>query len=348
MENAYTFEMVFAILVLLAGGIAAYYFIYFKQKESRKIGDDYIKGLKAAVQGDHRQAIMNFKEAVRQNSENIDAYIKLAGILKKENLIKNAVRIYKDLLLRGTLSVEEEYEIKYQLAVSYLDLGQTEQGKNIFESLKTDKTNEKKIKSHLVRLYEMENNWQKAYDTYKLIPNHDKKKLAYFRTMHGKEIQNKNELKESRIIYKDAIKADPGCAEAYLMIGDTYILENRTGDAISTWTEFCKKVPEKAFMAFERLEKAWYEKGQFSKIEELYLSILEKNENDLHAFTALAEIYRKKGEYGQAVKILQDAQKKEVDQQIISFHLARINADQGNYKVAAKQALELLENTIGK
>lgn len=96
-------------------------------------------------------------------------------------------------------------------------------------------------------------------------------------------------------------------------------------------------------MAFERLEKTLYEKGQFSKIEELYSGILAENEDDIHAIIALSNIYRKKGEYDIAMKLLQQAQKRDVDENLIKSARARVLIDKSQFEEAAKLAMEIIE-----
>jgi tetratricopeptide (TPR) repeat protein len=94
------------------------------------------------------------------------------------------------------------------------------------------------------------------------------------------------------------------------------------------------------------MEKAWFEKGQFSKIEELYLSMLQEDENNLPAIIALSEIYRKKGDYDQSLKLLQEAQKRDLDSDLIQSQIAKVRMDKGQYKEAATLALELLSKEI--
>ncbi len=159
---------------------------------------------------------------------------------------------------------------------------------------------------------------------------------------------NEKDERAARIMYKDAIKLDKKCAEAYLHLGDSYWNENRPNDAINAWNDLCRKVPEKAYLAFDRLERAHYEKGQFSKIEELYQNMLQENEDDIDVIIALSDIYRKKGEYADALKLLQQAQKKEIDQDMVQTQMVKVLFDKSQYKDAAKMAVELIERKFSE
>lgn len=310
--------------------------------------NSYLMGLKYMAEGENRRAVEMFKDAVRHNSENIDAYIKLGVILRNEKLYNNAIRIHKDLLLRANLSTENRNDIQYQLALDYLNSENDNKALQYLENLKSDKKYVNIIINDLLSLYEKNKMWDKAIDTIKSLPisrtNDGKIKLAKYKVLKGKDISDSGNNKDARILFKEALKINPLCSDAYLSIGDSYLSENRTTDAIHTWTEFCKKVPESANLVFYRLEKAWFEKGQFSKIEELYNSILEKDENDIYAIIRLAEIYRKKGDYKQALNILYDAQKKDIMQDMVLYEIIKVLHENGQYKEASKQAIALGEN----
>jgi lipopolysaccharide assembly protein B len=351
MQTSLPFEfwlIVFIICVVVIAGFYVFYF--FKKREEKKVDNSYLLGLKYMVEGENRRAVEMFKEAVRHNSENIDAYIKLGVILRNEKLYKNAIRIHKDLLLREKLTAELKTETKYNLALDYLLSGSEDKALIYFEDVKNDKKYGFKIINHLLDIYEKNNNWDKAIETLKslaiLKTEEGKQKHAFFKVKKAEGIAKTGSGKDARILYKDAIKIDPKCSLAYLLIGDSYLEEDRASDAIDTWTNFCEKVPESAHLVFDRLEKAWYEKGQFSKIEELYSSIIDKDENNIHVIIRLAAIYRKKGDFKQALRILNDAQKKDVLQDVVNFEIVKVLYENGQYKESSKQAIELTEKTI--
>jgi lipopolysaccharide biosynthesis regulator YciM len=351
MQNSLSFEFWLIIFIICVSAVAGFYiFYFFKKREEKKVDNSYLLGLKYMVEGENRRAVEMFKEAVRHNSSNIDAYIKLGVILRNENLYKNAIRIHKDLLLREKLTPELKTEVKYNLGLDYTNSGSIEKALVYFEGIKSDKKYGPKIINHLIEIYEENGNWDKAIDVLKstayIKTDEGKQKHAYFKVKNGEEVEKAGNGKEARIIYKDALKIDPECSLAYLLIGDTYLKEDRSSDAINTWTNFCEKVPESAHLVFDRLEKALYEKGQFSKIEELYLSLLNKNKDNVYVIIRLSKIYAKKGDFKQALRILDDAHKKDVFQDMVDFEIVKVLFENGQYKEASKKAIQLVEKII--
>jgi len=346
MQPTISFEV--WVIILLFGTILvlAFYSVYTRKKASKDEDNPYVIALKYMAEGENRLAVEKFKEAVRFNSSNIDAYLKLGTILRNEGLYKNAIRIHQDLTLRGDLKPGEMRDVKKNLILDYWYLKDYTKAEYYLNLLKEDKSQIDWATPYLVKILEKKGEWQQAIDILNKSSlsgeQKGKYKIAGLKVKQGQKLAEKNEEKEARILFKEAIKTDPDCAEGYLQLGDSYLREGRTDDAIRSWTDLCNKVKDKAHLAFNRLEKAWYEKGKFSKIEELYTSMLQEDEDNLEAIVALSEIYRKKGEYDQSLKLLQAAQKRDLVSDLIQSQMAKVHMDKSQFKEAATLALGLL------
>jgi lipopolysaccharide biosynthesis regulator YciM len=288
-----------------------------------------------------------FKEAVRQGSDNIDAYVKLGIILRNEGLYKNAIRIHQDLTLRGNLEPEDLINVKKNLVLDYWYLKEYAKAEHYLNQLLEDKSQIDWVAPYLIKIFEKREEWDKAFAMLQksslASEEKGKKKMALFKVKQGIQLAENKKEKEARVLIKEGQKIDPNCEEAYLQLGDSYLRENRTDDAIKIWTDLTKKVPEQAPKAFKRLEKAWFEKGQFSKIEDLYTSMLKSNPEYLPAIIALSEILRKKGEHDKALKLLEEAQKTDLDQNEINKQMIKIYFDKNLYKNAAELAMQIVD-----
>lgn len=347
MGQTISFELWVIIVLFFTVLLLSFYSVYARKKVTKEDDKPYLLALKYMAEGENRLAVEKFKEAVRTNSGNIDAYIKLGTILRNEGLYKNAIRIHKDLTLRGNLSPEELMEVKRNLVLDYWYMKEFTKSEFYLNQLKENKNYYDWAAPYIVKILEKREQWQQAYEVLSKSSlsseQKGKLKIAGLKVKQGLKLIENQDEKEARVIFKEALKTDPECAEAYLQLGDSYLRENRATDAIKAWTDLCKKVPDKADQAFKRLEKAWFEKGSFSKIEEMYVSILQEKEDYLPAILALSEIYRKKGEYNQSLKLLQGAQKRELDPVLIQSQMVRVYMEKSQFKEAAKTALEVLD-----
>ena len=78
MEQSFSFEFLLIVALFIVLSLGASY-LYYDKKHGRKKEDlSYLEGLKFMAEGENRRAIEKFKEAVRDDSGNIDAYLKAA------------------------------------------------------------------------------------------------------------------------------------------------------------------------------------------------------------------------------------------------------------------------------
>jgi len=350
MGSSVVLEFWIFILLLAVLSLGLLYLYYSRKRTTEHEDHSYLNGLKYLCDGENRLALEKFKQAVRADSENIDAYIKIGNILRAEGLLNNATRVHKDLTLRGNLSEEDNLRVKQSLALDYLQSKNPDKAEKLLEELKETKSMYDWVAPHLVLIYEQRSEWRLAFDLYEKSSlaqtDEGKKKLAAYKVKEGLHLVKSEDEKAGRIQFKEALKINGRCAPAYLALGDSYWREGRTNDAITAWSELCSKIPEKAHYTFDRLEKAWFEKGQFSKLEQFYINFLTEHEDNLEARIALSEIYRKKGEYGDALKLLQYTQKKEMDMELIRAQQIRVLSEKNQVKEALKLALDLVEKKI--
>jgi Flp pilus assembly protein TadD len=84
------------------------------------------------LKGDHEKEIFHFKEAVRQNRENVDARAYLAQSYEDEGRYDLAISEFEQLL---AIKPDDE-EARYNLGIDYLVIGRTDKALEQYEALK--------------------------------------------------------------------------------------------------------------------------------------------------------------------------------------------------------------------
>lgn len=350
METAVSPQIWLTVFFLALVGYVIYFLYHRASGKTQQEKKAYLLALKYIAENDTRRAIEKLKETVRTDTNNIDAYIKLGDILRREGLVNNAVRIHKDLTLRGNVDSEDKGKIWFSLGLDYLAAEKYDKAETCFLELKNKKEYVKRIAPFLIRIYEKTESYQKAFNLLKesenIVAENRHHKMAIYKIFEGQKSTAEKDHKKARILFKEALKYDPACIFAHLYLGDSYIEEQRPDDALEVWKNFCKKYPQKSYVMFSRLEKAWYDKGQFNKIEELYDSILKEDPDNVQATLALSRFLRKKGEFDTALSLVNQRLVNNGDQDLLMAELARIYWDRENFKQAGEAALGILEKHI--
>lgn len=349
MEISINFQIFLLIFLVAAAAWTVYYF-YFKPQQEKTSSKTaaYIQGLKFMAEQDNRRAIEKFKEAVRENSDNIDAYMKLADILREEGLAGNALRIHRDLVMRSDISADEKSKVEFSLALDYWHKQSYDNALKYFNKLLELKEYSAKVVPYLINIYEREGKFGDAVAMIEksgsAIKEKFKTKHVLLKVLQASQFIEAGEGKKARLLFKEALKQKPDCVLSVLYIGQSYLKEERIDDALQVWTDFCQTYPSKSHVLFPILEKTFFEQGNFARIQKLYNDILKTDPENLPIYIALAKIMRKKGDFESALSLLNDAHSHNLDPKVLNQEEAHILFEQNKYKDAAGLAISLLDD----
>jgi len=279
-----------------------------KELKSRRTNSLYTVGLNQMLHKEYEQAIESFQEYLKENTENIDAYIKLGNLLRITGKAQNAVNIHSNLLFRQHLTKEQKISIMMHVCEDYYDLKNFEKSLSIAqEILKLEKKQPWAIEM-IWKLYKEMKQWENASDFLNKFCSLNKTQknrlLAIYKVQDGiDQFYNSGKYHEARLIFRKAIKLDPSCEVPYYYIGASYIKDNREKDAVEWWAKFVETCPEKAYLVFPKLKKILFNLGRFEEIRSFFNSILKKDPENIETNIALAEFYESKGDMGEALSL---------------------------------------------
>jgi len=346
MEPSIDLTTWFVIILIIGLFAAAIIYLLRRREGSSQQNTAYLNALKYMAEGDSRKAVEQFKEAVKQDSDNIDAYLKLGDILREQHLLKNAIRLHRDLSLRANLKAEEKNKILLSLALDYWENGQMKQAETYFTKLLETKEYKEVAIPYLLRILEKNEHFQEAIkildsSSFQKEEKYQRKRIRL--KMQGALLTEANgDGKQARILLKEVLKTMPDYTLASAFIGASYIKEERPEDALQVWTNFCETFPDKAHLLFPQLEKTYFELGNFAKIQELYERLLKAAPENVYVYLALSGILRKKGDHKTALSLIEDALGLNVDGDLLNRELVRILFEMEQYKKAATKAVDWL------
>jgi lipopolysaccharide biosynthesis regulator YciM len=318
------------IFLLAIIALIVIYIYYDRVKKDKHTSDptNYIDGLKALLDGQDDLAFKKFREAVTEDTNNVDAYIRIGNVLRKYNKHDKALQVHKDLTIRHGLSVEEKKRILRALTEDFIALGNMQSALAALIELQTLGGDGRWVYERLLEIYIQTGDWEKAFDVKEKIVKIDdskpKSRLAIYKFLQGEQLYNKKEYHKARILFKEAINIDAACIPAYIYIGDSYLAENREEDAVDFWKKLIDTNPDASHFVLGRLKKALFDLGKFGEISSLCSEILEKSPKNLDARLTLAEYHYKKGDYSVAAEHLQQATEDHPHSYIPVLDLAKI------------------------
>jgi lipopolysaccharide biosynthesis regulator YciM len=306
--------------------------------------DPYVMALDRLAAGDRSSAFEFLKKAVAVDSDNVDAYIRLGTLLRQRGETKRAVQIHREQTVRPDLTSGEKSSLYENLTLDYREYGDLESALSwAQENVKVDRTNPRAW--HLLAtVYEERDQWDEAFDTHVKRLRTEARKDDYFLAIHraeaGRRLFASGDTGRAKEYFKKALRLDGGCAPALIGLGELHYNQKDLKRAIKTWTRLFEQNPRYAWLVFDRVEEAYFEKGIYDRIVNLYGDLVQRIPDDVCARIALAKIYQKMGELPKAIEVCQSAFEYEPDSRDVRRALAFLYYQDKNYRKAAEQLLE--------
>ena len=114
----------YIIIFLVATLLLVYIFYKYNPSKNADIKDLYSEGMDYLLAGDIQSAYKIFKNVVKEDTNNIKAYMRLGQVIRDGGQPEKALKIHKSLLVRKGLSKYLTIEIYKNLALDYYKCGE--------------------------------------------------------------------------------------------------------------------------------------------------------------------------------------------------------------------------------
>jgi lipopolysaccharide biosynthesis regulator YciM len=279
----------------------------------------YMLGLNFLVTNQIDQAIEELSKAAEGAGDPLEIHLILGNLYREKGQVGRAIQAHQALLQRPKLRRLEHANVLLCLGLDYRGGGFVDRAIEAFtEVLKLDPANRYAL-SNLEKLYEDQHQWDQAYAARQKLaalsstgeggaesPKHDEV-LAFLENEFGQAALKSNDLPEAARRFQAAIDRDPRNAPARLSLGDVLAREGKTKDAVAVWEQLIDASPERAYLAFPRLESAYTKLGAPERFPALCEKLMATNPQDWRARLALARFSAANGDPSRAIELLFDA-----------------------------------------
>jgi lipopolysaccharide biosynthesis regulator YciM len=319
------------VLILASALIYALVVLSFERRkwgEPQPGQERYYAGLRALLRGDHESAFQFFKQSVAEDSQNVDAYLRIGNLLRDRDQASKALSIHRDLAERGGLNREQSLAIRCALADDLLALNQSEEAVRQLDQLAAERETAGWALQRLHRLHLQVQDFEAAYKVrqklVRLGEPLDPQVAAVYLTLAGLKVSDAGDHRRGRVLVRDALKQHAASLAAHYHLGELYARDDRPEDAVRAWKTFLEHAPQLAGIVFPRLEKVLFEMGQYSEIVGVYQQVLTADPVNTETLFGLACFCEKKG-----------------DDQAALGHLARILEVDPGHLVARQKMVQI-------
>ncbi|MEP6782888.1 MAG: tetratricopeptide repeat protein [Acidobacteriota bacterium] len=272
----------------------------------------YILGLNFLVTNQIDLAIEELSKAAETLGDALEIHLLLGSLYREKGQVARAITIHQSLLQRPQLTRLEQAHVLLCLGLDFKRGGFVDRALESFnEVIRMDPTNQYAL-LYLQKLHEEQHQWADAHRIRKQLvalsgPDTQPRNqaiLAFLENELGTVALRVGDRGHAARHFQSAIDQDPDTSPAYLNLGDVRLLEGDLRGAEAAWDGLILRSPERAYLAFDRLERLYEQLGQPQRFEERCLRLIAANPKDWRARLALGRHLAARDRHAEAFEFL--------------------------------------------
>jgi lipopolysaccharide biosynthesis regulator YciM len=312
----------FVLLALLAGLAVGKAWERYKLQDGRWIdrrrgreSPHYMLGLNFLVANQIDPAIEELSTAAEAAGDPLEIHLILGNLYREKGQVGRAIQEHQNLLQRPHLRKLEHANVLLCLGLDYKHGGFVDRALEAFsEVLRLDPKNRYAM-SNLEKLHEEQHQWTEAYAMRQKLAARDNPEqqarhqeiLAFLENEIGLAALKRSEYAEAARRFEAAIDLDSKNAPAYLNLGDVRLAQDDVPGAVEAWERLVSTSPERAYLAFSRLETAYAQMNDTARFRALCRQLISGAAQEWRARLALARYLTAHGQAADALELLFEA-----------------------------------------
>ena len=282
----------------------------------------YTQGLHYLASGQVALAISELTKVARESPDAVEALQVLGTLLRESGQVERAIQVHQGLLARVDLTRAEKGLVLADLGTDYRKAGFLDRASRTFaQALEADAKNIR-VLMEMQKLHEEQRQWREAYEVRtrlaRLRKSDDSFVLGYLQAEMGQEALRARDLEGAERAFKTALSLDRRVFPAHLGLADLHAASDPRR-AAALLEEAIQVVPERAYLAFDRLSRAYAACGEPGRFVALCERIIKGDPRDWRARLALARALAREGKHEEAYGLLLRAV--EANPQVLVLHL---------------------------
>ena len=274
----------------------------------------YMLGLNFLVDNQVDHAIEELTQATSTDTDALEIQMILGNLYRQKGQVSRAINVHQSLLQKPDLTKLEHAYVLLCLGLDFRHAGFIDRALEAFQEVVLLDPQNRYAYVNLQKLYEEQHQWTEALQVREQIARidagrhpDDQQILGFLRNEIGAAQEKAGDTAAAARTYSEAIDVESRTAPAYLNLGDLREREGNLPAAIEAWERLVEAVPDRAFLVFDRLERAYRSAGTPRRFSELCHKLIARNPQDWRARLALSRHRAGAGELRAALDLLLDA-----------------------------------------
>jgi len=309
--------------------------------DRRKVRESlhYILGLDFLVTNQLDLAVEELSKAAEELTDTLEVHLLLGSLYREKGQVARAINIHQSLLQRPRLTRREHAHVLLCLGLDFKRGGFVDRALEAFNEVRRLDPENQYALMNIEKLHEDQHQWQEAYEVRRTLDNQSSGEdatrsqaiLAFLENELGLQALARGDYASATERFRAAIDLDSTVVPAYLNLGDLYAREEKPAQAAALWEQLVHEVPERAYLAFDRLAALYPKLGTPERFPQLCRRLIADNPQDWRARLALARTLETAGASSAALELLFEA---------LVYNPHALNLHQGIWQVLSRMDYE--------
>jgi lipopolysaccharide biosynthesis regulator YciM len=275
----------------------------------------YLLGLNFLADSQFDQAIEELTKATSLDANALEVQMILGNLYRHKGQVGRAIAVHQSLLQRADLTRLEHAHCLLCLGLDFRHGGFVDRALEAFqEVIRLDPRNRYAL-VNLQKLHEDQQQWADAASVREQIAmidngqtgNRNRQILGFLRYEIGSAQARAADRHAAVNSFRQALDIDSSTVPAYLSLGDLTESRGQLAQAVEIWEQLVRAVPDRAHLAFDRLERAYRTLGAPGRFVDVCERLIATNPQDWRARLALSNHLARAARHREAFELLLQA-----------------------------------------
>jgi lipopolysaccharide biosynthesis regulator YciM len=277
-----------------------------RERPGFRASPHYTEALHCLATGQLEGAIRELVKVLREHPDSAEVQQVLSHLFREVGQVERAIEMHRALLARGDVTRAERAHVLASLGTDYRKAGLLDRAAAAYaEALDVDPKNVHALVGQQ-KLAEEQRQWREAYEVQtrlaRLRKSDDGLVLGFLQAEMGEEALRAGQREAAEAAFRTAVSLDRRVFPAHLGLASMW--EGDPRRAASILEGAIAAAPERAYLAFSSLEKAYRAAGEPSRFVALCERLVRDDPRDWRARLALARHLRDEGGAREALGLL--------------------------------------------
>jgi len=307
----------------------------------RNLESELYSALLSVLDRDWDRADEVLSRVARSDADGVAPYLALARLYRSRDEVGRAIRVHQNLLLREDLTKEQRLTVLSDLAADFRQGGYDDRAIACYEDvILADKRNGTALRA-LAQLYEQTGRYERAIEYARRAARQERSggrdEEARLYAEMAKAQYAEGEHEAARHSAKKALRCNPRCVAAWVVLGNLEAERGRTKAALAAWSEVPRLDRAAGPQVYGKLEATYAALGRIRDFETYVRSLLEEQGEDACARRALATLLAARGETSSSILELNRVLDADADDLETRAALGRLLLTEGRDAEAARE-----------